>query len=196
MLPDFPKQKALVREAIIRQVRLELRARNPLSASIRRHRHHEGSGFAVSEVSEDEGSDYIEISSEINLDLRAVPEMTGAEVQSLLSSWIDELAAKEAQHLFKAIDEATERAGTAVSMSGQPLSPEIMLELLRRMQVDFDENGQAQLQFVIHPSMAERLSAIEKLMEANPIYRRQWDEIIYQKREEYRVREASRKLVD
>jgi hypothetical protein len=77
-----------------------------------------------------------------------------------------------ARLLFDSIGRVSEAAGTSVDAKKRPLSWDIVVETLSRMELDFDEQGKLRdLRFVLHPddfaslgnptpAQAERLNAV------------------------------------
>src|SRR5689334_13422049 len=61
--------------------------------------------------------------------LRAVHEMS------------TELAQKMTKRMFETISEAVEQVGNAVDAKGQPLSPDLIIEMLEKMELSFDDEG-------------------------------------------------------
>jgi hypothetical protein len=88
--------------------------------------------------------------------------------------------------VFSAISAATEAAGTSLSAEGKPFSADMFIEMLERMEVEFDEAGQIQLQIVTGPD-----TVIPELSQDDE---RRVNEVIDRKREEFFAKRRSRKL--
>ena len=105
----------------------------------------------------------------------------------------------DAQHktIFGKINEVTSRTGMVTDARGKPFSPEMLLESLKKMEISFDQTGEARMPtLVMAPKLAD--SVKDKLPEwdKDPELKRRLNAIIQKKRQEWIDRENSRKLVD
>lgn len=76
------------------------------------------------------------------------------------------------------------------------LSAEQILETLTQIQIDFRPDGTPILPDIhIHPDLADALRKALEELESDPDLRQQMKQLIVEKREAWRAREASRKLV-
>jgi hypothetical protein len=65
-------------------------------------------------------------------------------------------------HTFQRMGELTEATGNTVDAGGKPLSYDVFLDLLERMQLEFDEKGDPILPTVWgHPATIERFKALQ-----------------------------------
>ena len=83
--------------------------------------------------------------------------------------------------------------------AGGELTQHNFLEVFRRVQMDFDpETLQPKPGFVwvMHPDMAASITPKVKEWERDPAFNAEYERIMAMKREEWRDREANRKLVD
>lgn len=102
-----------------------------------------------------------------------------------------------AERTFETIQQAVEAVGNSFDAKGQKLSPDMVLQMWERMQLSFDSNGEWQRPtIVVHPDLGERARAILRAIDEEPELRARRDKIVNRQRDEWRVREASRKLVD
>lgn len=94
--------------------------------------------------------------------------------------------------------EAADSVGNAVHTGGE-LTPDKFLEVFRRIEMDFDPETLEPAPgfvWVMHPETAATVVPKIKEWEKDPEFNAQYSAIINTKREEWRDREASRKLVD
>ncbi len=76
---------------------------------------------------------------------------------------------------------------------GQPFSIDLLLEFLEEMAIDFDEAGNSsRLALVAHPKLRPSIVKVMSQAEIDPRYQ----ELMERKKEEWRVRENNRKLLD
>ena len=62
--------------------------------------------------------------------------------------------------------------------------------------MSFDDDGKEQIQVICGPDAVPALKEAYSRLEADPVLKQQYDELIESKRKEWRDREANRKLVD
>jgi hypothetical protein len=85
---------------------------------------------------------------------------------------------------------------TLVDAGGKPVSPEMLLEMIDTVQMEFGPDGQPRHSFVIHPDMLPAVKKIADQMENDPELKRRHAEILERQREAWAARESNRKLVD
>lgn len=134
--------------------------------------------------------------AETSVRLDDVPRLTLQERLAKLDVVAREMASQISEHAFSQIKEAVERVGNGVDGGGRPLSPEVILEVFEKIQLDFDaDNKHHKLTVVIPPGMAERAKETFEKLQQDPKYSKRYEEIIAKKWMEWRDREATRKLV-
>jgi hypothetical protein len=93
--------------------------------------------------------------------------------------------------------EAANSSGNVVSI-GSEFTPDSLLEVISRVPEDFDPRTLERKEgpvFVLHPDTASKVLPQAKQWEQDPEFKAKLDAIIERKREEWRDREANRKLV-
>lgn len=131
-----------------------------------------------------------------HIDLRNISDYTLREAFNDLCETISHMARQQEEHVLKTVNEAVEKVGNVVEAKGQPLTPELFFEVIRKVRLDFDPDGKAL--FPTFFAGKEGIVAFEKLMtklESEP-YRTQFNDLMEAKKEEWRVRQSNRKLVD
>jgi len=116
-------------------------------------------------------------------------EIVAGNAEVLWLKWnelADEYVASLMPQIFAAIASATEAAGTNINAGGQPLSADLFIEMLERMQLDFDDNGQLNLQMVVGPDFVPPPQSEED--------QRRIDEFIERKRQEFFAKRRRREL--
>lgn len=79
---------------------------------------------------------------------------------------------------------------------GRKFDAQLVIELLEKMQIEFYPDGTPHEIFGDGPLfMPEKMAAVDKEFESNPELKRKFDEMMEKKKEEWRAREADRKLV-
>ena len=94
--------------------------------------------------------------------------------------------------LFAQLGEVLDATGQAIDAGGQPLSQDHLLDLIQRVDIEFNDDGSPNMPtLVMHPDMAERL---RQLPPATPEQAQRFKDIIDQKRTEYLARRRTRRL--
>ncbi len=101
------------------------------------------------------------------------------------------------QMIIKEIQEAADQVGNTVNAKGQPLTKELFLEMLEKIETGFDEKGEwIPPSIIMHPNAWKANEAKFRGWEQDKEFSDKQTEIINRKREAWYAREALRKLVD
>ncbi len=198
MLPDFPEEKQLLGKYWQEYLANKQRELLGFFATFPSFTIHEGDRWKI-ERSDGSVSEqpYEELSSEFTVNKNDVPNLTPERIREMLDAVAEDTAQKMSHMIIKEIQDATEQVGNAINAKGRPLTKEIFLEMLDKIETEFDENGEWHPPaLIVHPDF----------WKANEEKFKEWDqdqeltdrrtEIINKKREAWYAREASRKLVD
>ncbi len=168
----------------------------PLS-KIQRQNFPEGDASAIERASgEVEATQFQPAHAELQVAIAEIPSLTLGEVLQRLDKMAESLAGQIAEGFYRTIGEVLEGAGQSISAHGRPLSAEHILEVLTKIHIDFDASGKPRLpEMHIHPRMQEAAERAMAELQSNAELGRQWESLIVQKKEEWRAREASRRLV-
>lgn len=195
MLPDFPEAKARIHRVLMTPIRSAIREASLGAAQIRLH---EGDR---STVQREDGTivDLMpeEARVEIEMPRERLQGMSLTEVQQIYTDVADDMAGQVAGSYFRAVDEAVARADTAVDAKWSEFTFDLFLETLDKKWLQFDENGElVPPAIVMSPQMWDSIKDEVASWDKNPEYSVRYDRLIERKREEWREREARRKLVD
>ena len=198
MIPDFPTEKAKL-EKVWNQY-LEAKHQQLLGylGEIPTYQHHEGHHWQISrqDGSQDD-RDYQELKADFNLSIDEVPGLTPEKIRQKLDQVAEEMARQMAQSMFSTIEEAVDAAGNKIDAQGKSLTPDLFLEMLERIELSFDDDGNwLPPTMIVHPDFWAAKKEEIKAWESDPTFQIRRDEIVAQKREAWRAREACRKLVD
>jgi hypothetical protein len=123
-------------------------------------------------------------------------DIAAGRIDALIAT-IDEAAEHHHNEMTKwvleNIERLTEATGNVIDASGRPMFDAIY-EMFETIELTFEEDGSISKGFmwVVHPDMAEKLKRFEAEMTAEQ--RKQLDELIDRKREEFFARRRRRKL--
>lgn len=196
MLPDYIGTKQRLQSTITRWFRKRVRQHMGPLGDIPRYSVFEGSGTSIIRPDNREDiTDMRRLENEFSIKYDEVPQLTLIDIFNKLDPVAQEMASAMANQLYGTVTEATHRTGNVVQGKGK-ITPDAILEVLDKIEIVFNENGQPQMpQIHYHPDATETLSEALIRLENEVEYREKLEEIISEKRRLWRVREASRKLV-
>lgn len=94
--------------------------------------------------------------------------------------------------MFDTLTQVTDFTGNVVDGKGKGLSYEMLLEILEKLHIDFDDEGNPKMPtMVINPGMEEQ---VEKLKQDEALYKGKIEEIIKKKKDAYYAEKGSRGL--
>jgi|SRR5712664_1239202 len=198
MLPDFPLVKAQLERNLLLWALQQIPQIAPLLGEIRTFHQHEGKSGKLARV--DESTDEIKYAPHQFGFTLTRDEMRRTDLPVLFAK-LKELAERmaEAQEtlMFARIGEAVEAVGNTVDAGGD-FQPKHLFEMIEKMQMDFDpETGEPTGHILtMHPDTLKKVAPKIKEWEKDPAVTAEYERILAKKREEWRVREDRRKLVD
>jgi hypothetical protein len=197
MLPDFPTVKKKIEDDFNKKIREKVSSA-PFLSQIRRKRVHEGNILTSSSVEGyTERGEYKLISSGFLIKPDEIIEKGVEAFFSQIDKISEEFINQQSQVIFKKMDEVTERTGNIVNAKGKGIYPEIILEALEKVTIDFDEFGNPHFPaLILNPKDWEKIKDKIPKWEADPNLRKKHLELVEKKRREWRDRESHRKLVD
>jgi len=160
MLPDFSRVKREANRRLTRWVEEQVPIVAPLMAQVRRFRQHEGKTGALSR---EDGStatlDYPVSEFRFDMTRSEMKRADIAEVQRKLANLAERIGQEQTKRLLERVGDAASAVGNSINAGGE-LTPEIFLELFRRVQMDFDpRTGQPSGHvFVMHPDTAAKIA--------------------------------------
>jgi hypothetical protein len=197
MLPDYPKVKSHLSQRLnsFVQERIDFHL-GPLR-TVARIRLFEGSTRSMTrESGEVDPGRTFEARAELALGKDELPMITLQDVLAKLDRGAQEMARQMAENTYQTISDAVEKVGNVTDAGGRRLTAEVILDALSSIHIEFRPDGTARMpEMHIHPSLAEAAKLAIAELEGNADLRRQFQQIIEDRREVWRAREASRKLV-
>jgi hypothetical protein len=200
MLPDYGKIKARVQREFMKWANLQIPLTSPLLKGIAKFRQHEGRLGRLRRADQSESTiDYGRSESQFALTREEMRTLNVSAIQKKLMKVAEDFGNDQTKRLLEVATQAANDAGNVVDAGGEELSPSKVFELLRRVHMDFDPvtlQPKPGMSFVMHPDMAARMQPKIAAWESDPEFNAEHQRIIDEKREEWRAREARRKLVD
>jgi hypothetical protein len=195
MLPRFAELDLQFDEALRDYMQARSR-RSPILREIKAHIIHEGRSTNLRRSSTElEPTKMFEASAET--------QMSFAEIETVDANYIlskaNEIAEQFEKHfslnLFQTIDEVTKKTGLRGDNAGAPLTHDNLIEILSRMEMNFERSEHGDLTIVTAPGMASTFEKLERERIENPEIQKKWDAMMEKKRSEFREREINRNLV-
>jgi hypothetical protein len=200
MLPDFATAKHELLRRISRAVDTHTLVYARLLKDVHRFRQHEG---AAARLNRSEGSqatiDYRELGFEFKATREDMRNPDPARLIEMLSAIAKHFAEEQEREMLDKVSAAAEEAGNVVKGGAREITPEVLFELLRTVEMEFDpatEELSNTQYIVVPPSAAEVLARKFEEWNADPALKAEHDRIIAEQREKWRVRENRRALVD
>jgi hypothetical protein len=198
MLPDFPKVKEVLVAHATAYVEQLIR-QEPILRSIRRVHHFEGSEMRTQPSTGPVHSSEYERYTSANIDVPtdAIIAQGPAAFLKQIRVLAEDLKAHQVRTLLSRVSEAADSVGNVVHAGGQPYGPDLFLEMLEKISISFDEDGNPQMPMaVVSPETGAYIRAHAAAWEADPAFRERHARILQRKREEWDDRERHRELVD
>lgn len=195
MLPDYSETKRLFGRFFVTYCRRKARAISPL-ADVRVRHLHEGRGMRITRADESESkSEVQELSTTMEIRFDEIPGLTFEKAIAKYDAMILDMVRKQTGLALERLDKDLPKSQT-VDGKGRKLDAEIVLEMLETIQLEFYPDGRPHELHVVGGFFTpERRKAIDEEFRSNPELQKRHDELMARKREEWRAREADRKLV-
>lgn len=140
-------------------------------------------------------SELREVSHEVEIPMKDVPNTDFESVLRIANEIAEGFKKSASEDLFKTLDHELPDS-QKVDGPVRPFDHEHFFEALEKMAIDFDETGEpVGLGMMVHPSVMPRLKQLDEEFKNSPELQARHDAIIKKKYEEFREREAGRRLV-
>ncbi len=196
MLPDIPSLKRDLLDFLQRFIRQRIAFHSYILGEVSRSTIFEGDrGTRIrrADGTTDEGPLQAAESS-VEFSRQEIPNLGLDALLQRADAVARDFARQQSQHLFRSLEEVTDRTGNVINVNGPP-TPDALLAMIETVEMDFDAAGRHNFSFVVPPNLHEAALAVWELIMNDPVYRERYDALMARKMEEHRAREASRKLV-
>lgn len=197
MLPDFPEMKEKIFKDHFKRLNNRINGNMFPFNEISAHRMHEGHRHII--VREDGSEDEInirKISAEMEISIKEFEKSSRAEVFKKLDGVAKEISMQKTKMILDELETATNKVGNSFDFSGKKLEPEDLFKLFEKIWLEFDENGKPIFQQIVAGEAAfKAITRVFEEIEKSDVFKSKFDKLIDKKREEWRDREANRKLV-
>lgn len=198
MLPDFPAVKHRADRELTRYLKGEIVRRSPILGEVSHIRQHEGQNWSYGEKGKERpGGGYQKLGAELTLTREEMQEPNLKTVFKKYDQMAEKLAETQTKDMFNKISEAAESVGNIIDAGGK-LSQDHILELLSKVQTDFDPETKKPINaiFVMHPDLAKKVIPQMKEWEDDSAFQKRLAEVNEKQWIAWRDRESRRRLAD
>ena len=197
MLPDYPRLKSDLEQRLVEFCERRSNEHLGILSQSPSLRFFEGEGRKWKKSKSDaKPAGFEEISGKVEIKISEIPEMTLSDSMRRLDELAQVIAQQKARFIYDRIGAITRQTGSVVDRAGKGLSADAILDALRLIAIDFDENGMPMMPAIhIHPKLEDACARAIERLESEPKLREEMQNLVRQKRNEFNDREASRKLV-
>jgi hypothetical protein len=195
MLPDYSDTKRLFSRFFQTYARQKARAISPF-ADVKTNYLHEGRGMKVMRADASESNTKAQqLSSMMEIKFDEIPDLTFEKTIAKFDEMILDMVRKQTGFVLERMNEDIPESQN-VDARGKKLDAELILEILETIQLEFYPDGRPHELHVFGGLFnPERLKAADEECKSNPELQKRYDELMTRKKEEWRAREADRKLV-
>ena len=143
MLPDFPKAKEKILEALGERIRA--RSLSSFFRDVKRQTCYEGDRHRIVRDDGSVAEGEFKISGIITLDLSLSDSITEEDIIAKVDTAAQDMGSQMERHFFGEIYKSVEEVGNIIDAAGKPFTAEIYLEALERIQLDFSQPGSPHL---------------------------------------------------
>ena len=197
MLPDYPSIKRKIQKKFVEAIKREIQ-KDPLLSQIRIHHIHEGDILTSSSIDGySESVSYRLMSAKLEITKEEIIKKGPNAFFSKVDVIAKEMTKQQSRLLFEKMEKVTERTRHVVDAKSKSISPQLILEALEKIAIDFDEfDNPIFPALVLHPDQYDKIKDETPKWDSDPELRRKHRELIEKKRREWIDRENRRKLVD
>lgn len=192
MLPDLPKIKIELEKKVIK--RMQNAEKASIVSEFKKSRMFEGKN---SKIYRDDGIiDEVKMRKhgiEISLKFKEIENSSPEEILKKIDKAGAELTAQKTKTMFDKIGNVAKSVGNEFSLKGQKFNLEHFFKAMEKIYIDFDKNENPILPTFVGPTNFD-FDVLKKL-ESDDEAKQKYEEIIRIKKDEWRARENSRKLV-
>lgn len=194
MLPDFPETKRLFSRFFRTYVRRKAREISPYGAVQTRY-HHEGRAMKITRADQSESTSGMEkLSVHLEIEFDEIENLTLQKAIEKHDAMIADMVQKQTHFIRERMSSEIPESQT-LNAKGRRFDAQVVIDTLEKMQIEFYPDGTPHEIFLDPSPTPETMAAVDKEFESNPELKRKFDEMMEKKKEEWRAREADRKLV-
>lgn len=196
MFPDFPLLKAKLSKFLTARMKAVHASHAGPIGNIPFSHVQEGS--CVKMVRADGSEETVDIAhhhAEVRITDEELENLTTEEIHRKFDDAAKEMARQTSQMFFETVKKGVEEVGNVFHFTGSPTIDDIY-RFYEKVWIDFDENGRPELPtLVCGEKMMEQIKPLFSQIDSDPETKKRFADLMVRKKEEWRDREASRRLV-
>jgi hypothetical protein len=195
VLPDFPELKTRLSKLLVARMKSVQKHTTPFAnlASV-----HVWEGNCVKMIRGDGSEDTIDMKHhrvQIQLTDEEIENLSSEDMQRKFDKAAREMARQMSVTGFESLNKTISDAGNVVHYKGA-LTIDDVFRMYGTVAIDFDENGRPELPTIMcNEAMREQFHCLLSQINSDPDTKRKLAAMLERKKEEWRDREASRRLV-
>lgn len=197
MLPDQPEVKRDLADRLTDFVEARRQFHMGPLGEIVRIRIPEGDRhILVRQTGEVEEVKFNEIRASFTVMNEDLPNLTLESLLQRLDQVALDMAEQMARGVYESIKKAVDSDERTIDAGGSRLTAQHILDSFATLELDFNSDGTPRLPGIhIHPNLSEALEAALQALDQDPELRKQFGQLLSEKKEAWRAREANRRLV-
>ncbi len=192
MLPTYPVIEMFRDENNTATIHAMARQMSPMLGAVQRRVQFEGRGHVIERHDETvSDTDMAAVTAEMTVPAdMALDDLTFDRLNELLAGVAEQMAVGTTRHFIETINAATEAVGNVVDGGGRGLSEDFLIEIYGKVEHTFDADGVWRPPDIFAGSDMTGWEAIHD----SPSFQKRLEELLRQKRDDFRRREAGRVL--
>lgn len=197
MLPTFVTEHELVKKSLLAALYAGRKEAEGFASELPERHYEEGDRHGNAGLAkEDDSREFKRFDAEIS---KTREEWMLLSKEEIFQMWC-ELGWKIGEHIRETVltemKDVTTRSNQVVERQPDETLEDEIYRVIERSQVDFDADGKMTSIFMANPAKLKQLHAAMQRVEADPVLKAKFDAQRDRKYEEFRDREANRRLVD
>ena len=153
-------------------------------------------GILIREDGSIDDSEPEPIQARIEINIGEIEKMTPQDVIKKFDDMAKEMGRQATQNFLAKLNKIVEEVGNVLSAKGKPISVDLYLAMLERIEIPFDENLQPILPVLYtHPNHEKNITDVFEKLEKDEVVKARYEKIIAKKREQWLASESNRELV-
>jgi hypothetical protein len=197
MLPDYPNLKNEINQFLYDYFGKIVESRMPFVSQLPKTKIFEGTGSMIRRSNgEEDPTDMDSSMVELEVKFDEIPNLTFDDILRRVEKMANEMAESIEKKLFKSLSRQLDKHNRTFDNKGEKLSGRTILKTYENMFIPFDKDGKPEL-----PSIVTSPKAVQKFKDAfleiqnDEKLKKEYEELIHKKKDEWNAEQASRKLV-
>lgn len=138
-------------------------------------------------------SEMTQASAEIKFSWDEIERFNVEKALTAIQAMAKQFSEQQSKMMFKTMDRVTRETGNVIHGNG-PMTNEMLIETLGRMDHDFKDGKSSGISIVVAPSMMKHIEKLQEEFNQSPDLQKKYNNMMAKKHDEYRSREMDRTL--